>query len=82
MVKIYKDIITSEKYPAFYILMNKKNFALYNLVIKTVKNIIVQKKLHKININSIDNVDEVALIKAIKNNINFGSHLKKIWFNN
>ena len=34
MVKIYKDIITSEKYPPFYILMNKKNFALYNLVIK------------------------------------------------
>ena len=71
---MYKDIITSEKYPAFYTLLNKNNFALYDLVIKSVKNIITQNNLYKLNINSITTGDEAALIKAIKNNFNFEYH--------
>ena len=74
LVIMYKDIITSEKYPAFYILMNRKNYELYDIVLKSVINILTQNKLYKLNINTITTDEEFALIKAIKNNFIYANH--------
>ena len=63
---MYKDIITSEKYPCFYILMNKKFFVLYDLIFKSIIQIITQNNLYTLNFKTKATDDEFALLKVVK----------------
>ena len=50
---IFKDIITKEYYPGFYILMTNKTEILYDLIFKSVKRIITQQNIYSLNILTI-----------------------------
>ena len=39
LILLYKDIITGEKYPGIYTVMNKKNYKIYILVLESIYNI-------------------------------------------
>ena len=66
LVIMYKDIITGEKYPCFYILMNKKNSLLYDLIFRSVITIITQNDLYPIITKNIITDAESALLSSIK----------------
>ena len=65
---MYKDIISSEKYPAFYIIMNKKNYQAHDLIFKFILKLLTRYNTEKLNFYSITSDDEPALLKAIKHN--------------
>lgn len=67
LIIMYKDIITGEKYPCFYILMNKKNILLYNLVFQAIIAIITQNDIYPIIANHIITDAESALLHVVKN---------------
>ena len=56
---IFKDIITSEYLPSFYVLMSNKAEILYNLVFRSIKNIITQQDIYNLNIIAITTDSEV-----------------------
>ena len=82
MVIIYKDIIINEYLPGFYILLSNKSEMLYNLALRSLKRILTQNRLYKLNIKTITTDTEVALINAINANfiesqrIGYWFHLK------
>ena len=68
LIIIFKDIITSEYLPSFYVLMSNKTEILYNLVFRSIKNILTQQDIYNLNIIIITTNSELALINAIHNN--------------
>ena len=68
LIIIFKDIITKEYYPGFYILMTNKTEILYDLIFKSVKRIITQQNIYSLNILTITTDTEIALINAVNNN--------------
>ena len=66
LILLYKDIITGEKYPGIYTVMNKKNYIIYKLVLESINNILTQDKLYNLEIETITTDAEAALLKAIK----------------
>ena len=68
LIVMYKDIITSEKYPAFYIIMNKRYYQAFDLIFKSIIQIITYYNNEKLNFISITSDDKPALLKALKNN--------------
>ena len=68
LIIIFKDTVTSEYIPGFYILMSNKTEILYNMVFKSVKNILTQNNIYKLQIIIITTDTEPALINAINNN--------------
>ena len=88
LIIMFKDILTGEKYPAFYILMNKKYYILYEMIFQSIFFILTQNNLYSITFESLITDDEKALLKAakkifpIKNNYICLYHFKKDIFNN
>ena len=68
MIIIFKDFITAEYYPGFYILMSNKTEILYDLILKSISRIITQQEIYKIDFITITTDTELALINAINNN--------------
>ena len=63
---MYKDIITSEKIVAMYILMNKKNNIIYSKVFESLYDIITENNNLVINVKYIITDSEYALVNNIK----------------
>ena len=68
LIIIFKDIISKEYYPGFYILMTNRTEILYDLIFKSVIRIITQQKSYTLNILTITTDTELALINAVHNN--------------
>ena len=68
MIIIFKDFITAEYYPGFYILMSNRTELLYDLIFKSISRIITQQEIYKLDFISITTDTELALINAINNN--------------
>jgi hypothetical protein len=68
LIIIFKDIITSEYYPGFFILMSNKTEILYDMVFKSIKNILTQNNIYELKIETITTDTEIALINAIHTN--------------
>lgn len=66
LIFMYKDIITGEKLPCFYALMNNKSYILYDSIFKSVINILTQNGLFKLHFKTITSDAEAALLKCIK----------------
>ena len=64
---MYKDIICCEKIAGLYILANKKNEDLYDIIFASIINIISQdnKIKRNINVKYIVTDNEIALINSI-----------------
>lgn len=69
MIILFKDIITSEMQPGFFILMNNKTEIMYDLIFKSIIPIITQYNNYNMKLKSITSDIEIALINVI--NINF-----------
>ena len=68
LIIMYKDRITEQKIPAFFILMNGKDEMFYNIVFENVINIITQRGLYKLSIKSIVTDSEQALVNSVEKN--------------
>ena len=68
LIIIFKDIISKEYYPGFFILMTNKIEIFYDLIFKSFIRIITQQDSYTLNINTIITDTEVVLINAIHNN--------------
>ena len=68
LIILFKDIISSDYLPAFYILMSNKTEILYDLVFKSFKKILTQNGIYLLNIKTITSDSENAIVKAINNN--------------
>ena len=79
LIIIFKDIITSEYYPGFYILMLNKTEILYDLVFKAVIRLIMYQNIFKLEFQTITTDTENALINAVTNNFSEVHHLG-CWF--
>ena len=64
MVIEYKDIITKEKIPDMFILLNNKTEELYTLCLESAANIITQYGIYDLNLESITTDTEFALMNA------------------
>ena len=62
---MYKDIITSLKIPAFYILLNSKKEELYDIVFESIINNILKEDYNNLNFETIVTNQELALINSI-----------------
>ena len=65
LIILYKDIITNEKLPGCFIIMNNKKYTLYKKVLESFVNIITQNKIFNLEIESITSDEEIALINSI-----------------
>ena len=79
LIIIFKDTVTSEYIPGFYVLMSNKTEILYNMVFKSVKNILTQNNIYKLQIITITTDTETSLINAINNNFD-NIHKIGCWF--
>ena len=68
LIIIFKDIITSEYYPGFYILMLNKTEILYDLVFKAVIRLIMYQNIFKLEFQTITTDTENVLINSVTNN--------------
>ena len=66
LIIMYKDIITSLKIPAFYILLNSKKEELYDIVFESIINNILKEDYNNLNFETIVTDQELALINSIK----------------
>ena len=55
--------------------MNKRNYIIYDLIFKSIINIITKNNIYAFELSSITSDDEYALIKAIKNNFKYVNNL-------
>lgn len=65
LILMYKDIINCEKIPGLYILANKKNEFLYDIILDSIINIITQNNKRNINVKYIISDNEIALVNSI-----------------
>ena len=79
LIILFKDIVTSEYYPCFYILMSNKTEILYDMIFKSVKRILTQNNLYSLKFKTITTDTEIALINAINNNF-IGTQRIGCWF--
>ena len=79
LIIIFKDYITSEYYPGFFILMSNKTEILYDLIFKSLKRIISQQNIYNLTFKTITTDTEIALINAVERNFD---KIKRIgcWF--
>ena len=64
----YKDILTKEKIPGMFILLNKKNEYIYNISLESAHNIITQYGIYDLQLISICTDTELALMNACTKN--------------
>ena len=79
LIIIFKDIITSDYYPGFYILMSNKTEILYDLVFKSLIRILSQQSVYKIELETITTDTETSLINDVHNNFVDVKHIG-CWF--
>ena len=79
LIIIFKDFISSEYYPGFFILMSNKTEILYDLIFKSLIRIITQQNIYDISFRTITTDTEAALINAVERNFD---KIKRIgcWF--
>ena len=79
LIIIFKDYISSEYYPGFFILMSNKTEILYDLIFKSLKRIISQQNIYNLTFKTITTDTEIALINAVERNFD---KIKRIgcWF--
>ena len=65
LIIIFKDIISSEYIPGFFILMTNKTEILYDLIFKSIKRIITQEGAYMLKYDTITTDSEAALINSI-----------------
>ena len=65
LIIIFKDIVTSEYFPCFYILMSNKTEILYHLIFKSIIRILTQNDIYTLEIKTITTDTETALINAV-----------------
>ena len=65
IVILFKDIITKERYPCFFILLSNTKEQLYTIVLKSIKNIITQNNIYTLNISTITTDQEISLVNAV-----------------
>ena len=68
LIIIFKDVISSEYIPGFYILMSNKTEIIYDMIFKSFKNILTQNGIYNLNIKTKTTDTELALINAVNNN--------------
>ena len=68
LIIIFKDIITSEFYPSFYNLMSNKMEIIYDMIFKSIKNILSQNNIYNLTIETITTDTEFVLINSIHTN--------------
>ena len=66
LVILFKDIITAEKYPVFFILCSNKREELYILILNSIKRILSQNNIYDIKLDTITSDQEKALINSIE----------------
>ena len=76
LIIIFKDVISSEYLPGFFILMSNKTEILYTMIFKSIINILTQHDIYKLNINTITTDIEISLINDIKTNF---PNTQRIW---
>ena len=79
LIIIFKDLISSEYYPGFFILMSNKSEILYDLIFKSVKRLISQQNIYDLSFKTITTDTEIALINAVKNNFDKATRIG-CWF--
>ena len=79
LIIIFKDVVSSEYIPSFFILMSNKTEILYDQVFKSVIRILTQNNVYKLNIFTITTDTELALINAIQNNFSNSQRIG-CWF--
>ena len=60
LIVLFKDIVSFEYLPGYYILMSNKTEILYDLVFKSFKMIINKNKLYQLDIETITTNIEIA----------------------
>lgn len=65
LIIMFKDVITHEKYPGFFIIMNNKTEELYTRIFYSVLNILTQNKIYSLKLEFIITGTEMAMINAI-----------------
>ncbi len=68
LIIIFKDVVTAEYLPCFYILMSNKTEILYDLIFKSIIRILSQNYIYQLDIKTITTDTELALINAITTN--------------
>lgn len=68
LIILFKDIIISQYLPVFYILMTNNTEILYDIIFKSVKNILSQYDVYELEIQSITTDTEISLINSLNNN--------------
>ena len=63
---MYKDILTDQRIPGIYILLNRKSEEIYKMVFEDVINLITWNGLKEFNIKTIVTDSEKALMNIIK----------------
>ena len=79
LIIIFKDLISSEYYPGFFILMSNKSEILYDLIFKSLKRLISQQNIYDLSFKTITTDTEIALINAVKNNFDKATRIG-CWF--
>ena len=65
IVILFKDIITKERFPCFFILLSNTKEQLYLIVLKSIRNIISQNNIYKLNLSTITTDQEISLVNAV-----------------
>ena len=65
LIILYKDIITKEKIPGCYIIMNNKKYEIYKEIFLALINILTQNHIYNLDFETITTDVELALIKAV-----------------
>ena len=65
LIIMFKDVITHEKYPGFYITMNNRTEELYTRIFYSILNILTQNMIFNLKLKFIVTDTEMALINAI-----------------
>lgn len=83
LINLFKDIISSLYLIAFFILMSNKTEVLYDVIFKSIYNILNQKDIYNLDFDTISTDTEIALINGL--NYNFKNfcrfHLNKYIIN-
>ena len=66
LIIMYKDDVSENKIPGLYILMNNKSEKSYEIVFKSVLNIINKDKEYNLEIKSVVTGEEIELINVVK----------------
>lgn len=76
LINLFKDIISSLYLPAFFILMSNKTEVLYDVIFKSIYNILNQNDIYNLDFDTISTDTEIALI----NGLNYKKYIINVIF--